>query len=77
MKGLSHGETVIGLFKTEVIKRRGPWRCVEPVEYATLKWVSWFNNRRILGPLGYVSPAEYKEAYYRDRESPAMVAGLH
>ncbi|MEZ4227250.1 MAG: IS3 family transposase, partial [Polyangiaceae bacterium] len=49
-------ETVIGLFKTEVIERRGPWTGREAVEHATLEWVDWFNNRRLLGPLGYVPP---------------------
>ena len=51
-------ETVIGLFKTEVIRRRGPWRHLEAVEYATLAWVDWFNTRRLLGPIGFVPPAE-------------------
>jgi transposase InsO family protein len=69
-------ETVIGLFKTEVIRRRGPWRNIDAVEYATLEWVDWFNRRRLLGPLGYVPPAEFEEAYHRSRETPAMVAGL-
>jgi putative transposase len=57
-------ETVIGLFKTEVIRRRGPWRSLEAVEFATLEWVDWFNHRRLLEPIGYVPPAEYEERYY-------------
>ena len=69
-------ETVIGLFKTEVIERRGPWRNMEAVEYATLEWVDWFNHRRLLEPLGYVPPAEFEAEYYRSQERPAMVAGL-
>jgi transposase InsO family protein len=69
-------ETVIGLYKTEVINRRGPWRHVEAVEYATLAWVDWFNNRRLLEPIGYVPPVEYEAAYYRGQETPAMGAGL-
>ena len=69
-------ETVIGLFKTEVIRRRGPWRGIDDVEYATLEWVDWFNRRRLLEPLGYVPPAEYEEAYYRYQETPAVAAGL-
>jgi transposase InsO family protein len=69
-------ETVIGLYKTEVINRRGPWRHVEAVEYATLAWVDWFNNRRLLQPIGYVPPAEYEAAYCRAQETPAMGAGL-
>lgn len=67
---------MIGFFKAEVTRRRGPWRTIDDVEYATLEWVDWFNNRRILGPLGYVSPNEYEHACYRDQASPAMVVGL-
>ncbi len=70
-------ETVIGLFKTEVIERRGPWRNMEAVEYATLEWVDWFNHRRLLEPLGYIPPSEYEVAYYRSQGSPAVVAGLN
>jgi transposase InsO family protein len=69
-------ETVIGLFKTEVIRRRGPWRDLDSVEIATLEWVDWFNNRRLLGPIGYVPPAEYELRYDRVQQAPAMVAGL-
>ena len=58
-------ETVIGLFKTEVIRRCGPWRSLETVEFATLEWVDWFNNRRLLEPLGYIPPAEYEARYYQ------------
>ena len=61
-------ESVIGLFKTEVIRRTGPWRCLEDVELATLTWVDWFNMRRLLEPLGYVPPAEYEAAYYAQAE---------
>ena len=57
-------ETVIGLFKTEVIRRRGPWRSLETVEFATLEWVDWFNTRRLLEPIGYIPPAEYEARYY-------------
>jgi putative transposase len=57
-------ESLIGLFKTEVIRRRGPWRTLEAVEFATLEWVDWFNHRRLLGPIGYVPPAEYEARYY-------------
>jgi transposase InsO family protein len=69
-------ETVIGLYKTEVIRRRGPWHHGEHVEFATLDWVDWFNNRRLLEPLGYLPPAEFEEVYYRSQEAPALVAGL-
>ena len=57
-------ESVIGLFKTEVIRRQGPWRNLEAVEFATLAWVDWFNTRRLLEPIGYVPPAEYEARYY-------------
>jgi putative transposase len=57
-------ETVIGLFKTEVIRRRGPWRSLEAVEFATLEWVDWFNHRRLLEPIGYMPPAEYEARYH-------------
>jgi putative transposase len=57
-------ESVIGLFKTEIIHRRGPWRTLEAVEFATLEWVDWFNTRRLLEPIGYVPPAEYEARYY-------------
>lgn len=67
-------ETVIGLFKTEVIHARGPWRCLDAVEYATLEWVDWFNHRRLLEPLGHVPPAEFEEAYYRQQPGQAMAA---
>ncbi len=67
-------ESINGLYKTEVIYRRGPWRSIDAVEYATLVWVDWFNNRRLLEPLGYVPPAEFEEAYYRSQESQAMAA---
>jgi transposase InsO family protein len=69
-------ESVIGLFKTEVIRRQGPWRHIEAVEFATLAWVDWFNNRGLLAPLGHVPPTEYERAYYERQTSPAMEAGL-
>ena len=66
-------ETIIGLYKTEVIRQQGPWRGIDSVELATLAWVDWFNNRRLLEPIGNVPPAEKEDEYYRLRES-AMVA---
>jgi transposase InsO family protein len=66
-------ETVIGLFKTEVIRSRGPWRNIEAVEFATLEWVDWFNKRRLLEPLGYVPPAEFEMTYHQTTQ--AEVAG--
>jgi putative transposase len=58
-------ESVIGLFKTEVIRRRGPWRSIDDVEFAVLEWVDWFNHRRLLEPIGMIPPAEHETAYYR------------
>src|SRR5215470_11021485 len=63
-------ESIIGLFKTEVIQRKGPWRQLAAVEFGTLEWVDWFNHRRLLEPIGYVPPAEY-EAQYHARTSAA------
>ena len=67
-------ETINGLYKTEVIRRRGPWRNIDEVEYATLEWVDWFNHRRILEPIGNIPPAELEMAYYQQQEESAMVA---
>lgn len=67
-------ETVIGLFKTKVIRRRGPWRSLEAVEYATLEWVDWFNHRRLLEPIGNMPPAEAEARYYARLEEPALAA---
>lgn len=67
-------ETVIGLFKTEVIHRRGPWRSFNAVEYATLEWVDWFNNRRLLEPIGNIPPAEAEAQYYAALEKTKMAA---
>src|SRR5436309_14711142 len=72
-------ESVIGLYKTEVVRRQGPWRHVEAVEFATLAWVDWFNTRRLLAPIGYVPPIEFEDAYYREQHcqtTPAMGAGI-
>lgn len=67
-------ESVIGLYKTEVIKKRGPWKNHQAVEFATLAWVDWFNNRRLLEPIGDIPPAELEQMYYKDKEAKAMVA---
>jgi putative transposase len=67
-------ETINGLYKAEVIHRRGPWRSFEAVEFATLEWVDWFNNRRLLEPVGYIPPAEAEERYYAPLDQPAMAA---
>ncbi|WP_123591004.1 IS3 family transposase [Salinisphaera orenii] len=67
-------ETVIGLFKTEVIRQRGPWRGVADVEFATLEWVDWFNHRRLLEPIGYRPPAEAERMYYQQNTESAIAA---
>ena len=67
-------ECVIGLFKTEVINQIGPWKSMREVEWETLKWVDWYNNRRLLGSIGYVPPAEAGEAYYANLNTIDMVA---
>ena len=64
-------ETVIGLFKTEVIRRLGPWRSLEAVEIATLEWVDWFNTRRLLEPIGHIPPAEAEAPLLRRAGDPA------
>jgi transposase InsO family protein len=67
-------ESVIGLFKTEVIHHRGPWRHLDDVEYATLKWVDWSNNRRLLEPIVGIPPAEYETMYYRQLDESVAAA---
>ena len=62
-------ETIIGLYKTKVIRRRGPWRLLEKVELATLEWVEWFNHRRLFEPIGALTPVEKEEIYYQSQES--------
>jgi putative transposase len=67
-------ETINGLFKAEVIHRCGPWRSFEAVEFATLEWVDWFNNRRLLEPIGNIPPAEAEARYYEQREILSLAA---
>lgn len=59
-------ETIIALYKTEVIRRRGPWKSIDDVEFATLEWIDWFNNRRLLEPIGNIPPAEYEMLYWTE-----------
>jgi putative transposase len=66
-------ETIIGLYKTELIRRRGPWKGLDQVEYATLEWVDWFNHRRLLEPIGHIPPAEFEAAFHR-KEDPSYPA---
>jgi putative transposase len=61
-------ETMIGLYKTELVRQRGPWRGLDEVEYTTLEWVDWFNHRRLLEPIGYVPPAEFEAAFWREED---------
>ena len=70
-------ESVIGQYKTEVIRRRDPWRNLEVVEFATLEWVDCVGNRRPFAPIGDVPPAEYEEEYYFAQEAPAMMIGVN
>src|SRR5215212_7877010 len=65
-------QTINGLYKAEVIHRRGPWRSLEAVEFATLEWVDWFNTRRLLEPIGNIPPAEAETRYYSEMEAPAL-----
>ena len=67
-------ETINGLFKAEVIHRRSSWKTIEAVELATLEWVDWFNNRRLLEPIGHIPPAEAEANYYAALESQLMAA---
>jgi putative transposase len=67
-------ETINGLFKAEVIHRRGPWRSIEAVEFATLEWVDWFNNRRLLEPIGNIPPVEAEARYYAQTEAQVLAA---
>ena len=70
-------ESVIGLYKAEVIRHCGPWRNLEEVEFATLEWVAWFNDERLHSSIGYVPPAEFEAKYFAAMESSTMVAGLN
>jgi putative transposase len=74
-------ESVIGLYKTELIRKRGPWKNLDDIEYATLEWVDWFNHTRLLEPIGYVPPAEFEEAYYAqaasERDEALKQTSLH
>jgi transposase InsO family protein len=67
-------ESIIGLFKTEIVRKRGPWKSIGPVELATLEWVDWYNNRRLLGPIGDIPPAELEQSYYEQLQESARAA---
>jgi putative transposase len=70
-------ESTIGLFKTELVRRRGPWKGIDQVEYATLEWVDWFNHRRLLAPIGYVPPAEFEATFWREEDPSSPVRLKH
>jgi transposase InsO family protein len=70
-------KTIFGLFKAELIRPNGPWRSLEEVEFATLEWVDWFNNRRLVGPIGDIPPAEFEAMYYERQEGPTTGVGLN
>lgn len=70
-------ESIIGLYKTDVIRRMGPWRSLDSVEFATPGWVDWFGNRRLLEPIGNIPPIEFQETYYASQEVLAMVVRLN
>ena len=70
-------ESVIGLYKTELIHQRGPWRGLDDVEFATLEWVHWFNTTRLLEPIGYVPPIEHERSYYQQQQPAPAGAGLN
>ncbi len=69
-------ESVIGLYKAEVIRHQGPWKGLEEVEFTTLEWVDWFNHVRPLEPIGYIPPAEFEEAYYAQAAAAVQEEGL-
>jgi putative transposase len=69
-------ESTIGLYKTELIRKRGPWRTIDDVELATLEWIDWFNHRRLHSATYDLPPAEYEDLYYRQLNTPVVDAGI-
>ena len=70
-------ESVIGLYKTEVVRKDGPWKGVDDVEFATLDWIAWFNDQRLFGLVGDIPPAEFEQKYYRKQQSGLSETGLY
>jgi hypothetical protein len=70
-------ESVVGLYKTEVIRREGPWQCLDDVEFATLDWVGWYNDKRLLEPIEDIPPAEFEQMYYQSQRSGLVEARLN
>jgi putative transposase len=69
-------ESAIGLYKTELIKRKGPWKTLAEVELATAEYIDWFNNRRLHGAIGHIPPAEHEATYYAQTQ-PGLLAGAN
>ncbi len=67
-------ETINGLYKTEVVRKKGPWKTIEALEWETLNWVHWFNQTRLLGPIGHIPPAEFEALYERSQQECLTVA---
>ena len=67
-------ESIIGRYKTEVINKRKSWKSLEDVEMATLQWVGWYNNRRLMGPIGYIPPAEKELPHWQQHDGQANAA---
>ena len=76
-KGCALAETINGPYKAEVIHPSGPWRSIDEVEFATLEWVDWFNNRRLLGPIGYMPPTEFEAMYDQQQGATTMEVALN
>lgn len=70
-------ESVIGLYKTEVVRKNGPWKGADDVEFATLDWIAWFNDQRLFGLVGDIPPAEFEQMYYQKQQSGLSEAGLN
>ena len=70
-------ESVIGLFKTEVIQRDGPWKGLDNVEFVTVVWVCWYHESRLLEPIGYIPPREIEQLYYQNQPFGLIEAGLN
>lgn len=70
-------ESIIGLYKTEVIRQKGPWRSLDDVEFETLDWVCWYNDKRLLEPIGDIPPAEFEQLYHQNRQSGLVETGLN
>uniref|UniRef100_UPI000525A3D8 integrase core domain-containing protein n=1 Tax=Actinokineospora enzanensis TaxID=155975 RepID=UPI000525A3D8 len=68
--------SVIGLYKTELVRKKGPWKTVDELEIATLEWVDWYNHRRLHSAIGNIPPAEYETLYYTQNKSATVTKTL-